>query len=90
MRSDDTVSFRKWSIFPAVLIDSQSESGYVHIDGRDGMFDNRDRDPISAKVGLDFALPAGQMHSHSQDVPELKIERQAYGPRRMSLFILCT
>jgi len=36
------------------------------------------REPITAKEGLDIAMPAGQVHSHSQDVPKLSIE-QGYG-----------
>lgn len=38
---------------------------YIHIDGRDGQFYDRDRNPISEKQGLDVAMPAGQVHSHS-------------------------
>ena len=52
---------------------------YIHIDGRDGQFYDRDRNPISAKEGLDLAMPAGQVHSHSfDDKVELNIE-QGYG-----------
>jgi conjugative relaxase-like TrwC/TraI family protein len=52
---------------------------YVHIDGADGEFCDRNRDPISAKEGLDYAMPEGRVHSHSQDPPELSIEQQGFG-----------
>jgi len=52
---------------------------YLHIDGADGEFCDRNRDPISAKEGLDHAMPEGQMHSHSKDLPELSIEQQGFG-----------
>ncbi len=51
---------------------------HIHIDGADGQFYDRNRDPISAKEGLDFAMPEGQVHSHSFDKLELNIE-QGYG-----------
>lgn len=51
---------------------------YVHIDGEDGQFYDRNREPISAKEGLDYALPQGQIHLHSKDPPELDIE-MGYG-----------
>jgi len=52
---------------------------HIHIDGADGEFCDRNRGPISAKEGLDYAMPEGQVHSHSQDKPELSIEQQGYG-----------
>jgi hypothetical protein len=52
---------------------------YVHIDGADGQFYDRDREPISAKEGLDYAMPEGQVHSHSQNLPELSIEEPGFG-----------
>lgn len=51
---------------------------YIHIDGADGHFYDRDRAPISAKEGLDNAMPDGQVHSHSSDPVKLNIE-QGYG-----------
>lgn len=51
---------------------------YIHIDGADGQFYDRNREPISAKQGLDLAMPGGQVHSHSMDLPELSIE-QGFG-----------
>ncbi|MDP9037764.1 MAG: hypothetical protein M3O02_00645 [Acidobacteriota bacterium] len=53
---------------------------YIHIDGRDGQFYDRDRNPISEKQGLDFTMPAGQVHSHSQDIkPEISIRGNDFG-----------
>jgi len=52
---------------------------HIHIDGADGQFYDRDHEPISAKEGLDYAMPEGQLHSHSQDRPELSIEQQGFG-----------
>jgi hypothetical protein len=52
---------------------------YVHIDGADGEFCDRNREPISAKEGLDYAMPEGRVHSHSKDLPELSIEQQGFG-----------
>jgi len=52
---------------------------YVHIDGADGEFCDRNRDPISVKEGMDYAMPQGQAHSHSKDLPELSIEQQGFG-----------
>jgi hypothetical protein len=52
---------------------------HVYIDGADGQFYNWDREPISAKEGLDYAMPDGQVHSHSQDLPELSIEEPGFG-----------
>ena len=55
-------------------------SQYIHIDGVDGQFYDRNREPISAKEGLDNAMPTGQVHTHSQDSePELRIEQQGFG-----------
>ncbi len=51
---------------------------YIHIDGADGEFCDRNRDPISAKEGLDYAMPQGQVHSHSKDNIEQNIEH-GYG-----------
>ena len=48
---------------------------YIHIDGPDGQFYDRDRNPISEKQGLDVAMPEGQVHSHSWDKADLKIEQ---------------
>ncbi len=52
---------------------------HIHIDGPSGQFYNQNREPITAKQGLHKALPEGQSHSHSQDKPEHRIERQGYG-----------
>jgi hypothetical protein len=52
---------------------------HIHIDGADGQFYERNRDPISAKDGLDYAMPQGQVHSHSLDLPELNIEQEGFG-----------
>jgi hypothetical protein len=51
---------------------------HIHIDGSDGQFYDRNRDPISAKEGLDHSMPEGQVHSHSKDLPDISIE-QGYG-----------
>ena len=56
-----------------------TETGrHIHIDGQNGQFYDRSGEPISAKEGLDFAMPAGQLHSRSQDRPELEIQ-QGFG-----------
>ena len=52
---------------------------HIHIDGADGQFYDRHRDPISAKEGLDFAMPEGMVHSHAMDLPELSIEEEGFG-----------
>jgi conjugative relaxase-like TrwC/TraI family protein len=52
---------------------------HVHIDGADGQFYDRRRDPVSAKDGLDYAMPKGQVHSHSKDLPEISIEQEGFG-----------
>jgi len=52
---------------------------YIHIDGADGEFCDRNREPISAKEVLDYAMPQGRVHSHSKDLPELSIEQQGFG-----------
>jgi hypothetical protein len=52
---------------------------YVHINGANGEFYDRSREPISAKEGLDYAMLQGQVHSHSMDLPELSIEQQGFG-----------
>ena len=46
---------------------------YIHIDGQDGRFHNQNREAITAKQALDFAMPEGQKHSHSHEV---KIEKE--------------
>jgi len=46
-----------------------NETGlHIHIDGQTGRFYDQDRNVISAKAGLDHAMPAGLAHSHSQTV----------------------
>lgn len=45
----------------------------------DGQFYDRHREPISAKDGLDYAMPEGRVHSHSLDLPELDIEQEGFG-----------
>jgi hypothetical protein len=55
------------------------QGGTSNIDGADGQFYDRHREPISAKEGLDSAMPEGQVHSHSQDLPELSIEEPGFG-----------
>ncbi len=58
----------------------QIETGrHIHIDGADGQFYDRHREPISAKEGLDYAMPEGQVHSHSKDLPERSIEHHGFG-----------
>jgi ATP-dependent exoDNAse (exonuclease V) alpha subunit len=52
---------------------------HIHIDGADGQFYDRHREPISAKEGLDYAMPTGHVHSHSMDLPELSIEQEGFG-----------
>ena len=47
---------------------------HVHIDGADSQFYDRNRDPISTREGLDYAMPEGKVHSHSRDLPEINIE----------------
>jgi conjugative relaxase-like TrwC/TraI family protein len=42
----------------------------LHIDGPTGQFYRQDGNPITAKEALDHAMPAGQAHSHSQDVAQ--------------------
>ncbi len=50
---------------------------YIHIDGQDGTFHNQNREAITAKQALDFAMPEGQQHSLSH---EIKIEKSiGYG-----------
>jgi conjugative relaxase-like TrwC/TraI family protein len=52
----------------------------LYIDGQDGRFHDQDRDTITAKEALDFAMPDGQKHSHSLDIePEISIHRQGFG-----------
>ena len=53
---------------------------YIHIDGQDGTFHNQNREAITAKQALDFAMPEGQQHSHSLDMkPEKEISMPGYG-----------
>jgi hypothetical protein len=52
---------------------------HIYIDGAEGQFYDRNRDPISAKAGLDYAMPEGQIHSHSREEPELSVKQQGYG-----------
>ena len=52
---------------------------YIHIDGPDGQFYNRNREPITAKEGLDFAMQTGQQHSHSQNLKVEKSIEYGYG-----------
>jgi hypothetical protein len=40
----------------------------IHIDGADGQFYDRNREPITAKEGLNYAMPKGIGHSHSLDI----------------------
>ena len=51
----------------------------LYIDEQDGQFHDRNRDPITAKEGLDYAMPEGQVHSHSKDLPERSIEHHGFG-----------
>jgi conjugative relaxase-like TrwC/TraI family protein len=44
----------------------------LQIDGPTGQFYGQDGNPITAKEALDHAMPAGQVHSHSQDVAPVK------------------
>ncbi len=44
----------------------------LHIDGPTGQFYRQDGNPITAKEALDHAMPAGQVHSHSQDIAQVK------------------
>jgi hypothetical protein len=50
----------------------------LYIDGQDGQFHDRNREPITAKEGLDHAMPEGQAHSHSKDLPERSIEHHGF------------
>ena len=53
---------------------------YIHIDGQNGTFHNQNRETITAKQALDFAMPEGQQHSHSLDIkPEREISIRGYG-----------
>ena len=53
---------------------------YIHIDGQDGTFHNQNREQITAKQALDYAMPEGQKHSHSLDLkPEREISIRGYG-----------
>lgn len=52
---------------------------HLYIDGQDGQFHDRHREPITAKEGLDYAMPEGQVHSHSRDLPERSIEHHGFG-----------
>ena len=52
---------------------------HLYIDGRNGQFHDRNRDPITAKEGLDHAMPEDQAHSHSRDLLERSIEHQEFG-----------
>ena len=52
---------------------------YIHIDGPAGTFHNQNREQITAKQALDYAMPEGQKHSHSVEIkPEREISR-GYG-----------
>jgi hypothetical protein len=44
----------------------------LHIDGPTGQFYGQDGSPITAKEGLDHAMPKGESHSHSQDEAQVK------------------
>jgi hypothetical protein len=44
----------------------------LHIDGPSGQFYRQDGNPITAKEALDHAMPAGLVHSHSQDVAQVR------------------
>jgi len=44
----------------------------LHIDGPTGQFYRQDGNPITAKEALDHAMPADQVHSHSQDVAQVR------------------
>ena len=44
----------------------------MHIDGPTGQFYRQDGNPITAKEALDYAMPKGEVHSHSQDVAQVK------------------
>jgi hypothetical protein len=50
----------------------------IHIDGQDGSFYDRHREPITTKEALNFAMPPGQNHSHSAAKQEKDIEH-GYG-----------
>ena len=52
---------------------------HLYIDGQDGQFHDRNREPITAKEGLDHAMPEGQAHSHSKYLPERSIEHHGFG-----------
>jgi conjugative relaxase-like TrwC/TraI family protein len=51
---------------------------HLYIDGQDGQFHDQSREPITAKEGLDHAMPEGQAHSHSRDLPERSIEHHGF------------
>jgi hypothetical protein len=52
---------------------------HLYIDGQDGQFHDRNREQITAKEGLDYAMPEGHVHSHSKDLPERSIEHHGFG-----------
>lgn len=53
---------------------------FIHIDGQDGTFHKQNREAITAKQALDFAMPEGQQHSHSLEIkPEREISIEGYG-----------
>ena len=53
---------------------------YIHIDGQAGTFHNQNREQITAKQALDYAMPEGQKHSHSLDIkPEREISIRGHG-----------
>jgi len=52
---------------------------YIHIDSASGQFYDRHREPITAREALDFAMPEGRMHLHSQHLPEINIKQKGFG-----------
>ena len=52
---------------------------HLYIDGQAGQFHDRNCEPITAKEEPDYAMPDGQAHSHSRDLPERSIEHHGFG-----------
>ena len=53
---------------------------HIHINEQDGTFHNKNRELITAKQALDFAMPEGQKHSHSLDIkPDREVSIRGHG-----------
>jgi len=57
-----------------------NETGrHIHIDGQTGRFYDQDRHEVSVKAALNHAMPAGQAHSHSNDLKPDRSPQHSYG-----------